>query len=180
MILGDSRNVDPQTLEAFRRSGAAHLLAASGMHVGLVSGLCAAGVRMMGGSRRFAEVAAIVVGGMYAVTAGLRASVVRAWLMLFVAVAARARRRKADPPACAHHVCSAPASDQPIASLECGVPDVLSRSRGPYSCCPQNKSGHESKAIWSLCKIGPATRRLRGGSDGNLACGCKHDGPGSA
>lgn len=97
MILGDSRNVDPQTLEAFRRSGAAHLLAASGMHVGLVSGLCAAGVRMMGGSRRFAEVAAIVVGGMYAVTAGLRASVVRAWLMLFVAVAARARRRKADP-----------------------------------------------------------------------------------
>jgi competence protein ComEC len=97
MILGDSRNVDPQTLEAFRRSGAAHLLAASGMHVGLVSGLCAVGVRVMGGSPKFAEVAAVVVGGIYAVAAGLRASVVRAWLMLVVAVAAKARRRKAGP-----------------------------------------------------------------------------------
>jgi len=97
MILGNSRNVDTQTLEAFRRSGIAHLLAASGMHVGLVSGMCAAGVIMMGKSWKAAEIVAVAAGGIYAVAAGLRASVVRAWLMLAVSVSARCRRRRANP-----------------------------------------------------------------------------------
>ena len=94
MMFGDYRGVDPIILESFRKSGAAHLLAASGLHVGLVAGLFGALVGIVGASPEAVDIAAVLFGGIYAVAAGLRASVVRAWLMLTVAVLAKARRRK--------------------------------------------------------------------------------------
>jgi len=47
LLLGDKAGVEPQTLEAFRATGTAHLLVVSGLHLGLVALLAYLGFRLL-------------------------------------------------------------------------------------------------------------------------------------
>lgn len=40
LLIGDRTDISPESLEVFKRSGILHLLAVSGMHTGLIAGLC--------------------------------------------------------------------------------------------------------------------------------------------
>ena len=94
MALGDSRELDYGTLESFRRAGVSHLLAASGLHVSLVVGIAIQAAAAAGMSSRHSPLLGFSIAGVYAVVAGLRPSIVRAWLMFGLSAASRACGRR--------------------------------------------------------------------------------------
>jgi competence protein ComEC len=89
LLLGDRTGMDPDVQEAYRKAGALHLLAVSGLHVGIVAGLVYLGLAPLGRARygkqaRLALAVALLWG--YAFLAGLSPSVVRS-VILFSLVA---------------------------------------------------------------------------------------------
>ncbi|MBP7164702.1 MAG: DNA internalization-related competence protein ComEC/Rec2 [Firmicutes bacterium] len=106
MALGDSGELDYGTLESFRRAGVSHLLAASGLHVSLVVGLAMQAAAAAGLSSRRSSLAGFLIAGVYAVAAGLRPSIVRAWLMFGLSALASACGRRVSA---VHVVCVAAA-----------------------------------------------------------------------
>jgi ComEC/Rec2-related protein len=88
VLLGDPPALRPNLRDAFRRSGTAHLLSLSGLHVGLLAGLVFACCRVLGlpaDHRRWFVVAALLV---YLAIAGPRVPTLRATaagLVFFVA-----------------------------------------------------------------------------------------------
>jgi competence protein ComEC len=66
----------------FRGTGTTHLLALSGLHVGLLAGAILILMRKMTGRGWFTLVAVSLVCGTYALISGGRASTLRAWIML--------------------------------------------------------------------------------------------------
>ena len=97
LLLGDRHHLPAEEVEAFRRAGALHLLALSGLHVGLVYALAAAvgrGLTMAGMAvapqwqRLWVALAAVVGVGavfLYVELAGARPSLARATTMLALA-----------------------------------------------------------------------------------------------
>jgi len=96
MALGDSAELDQSTLESFRKAGVSHLLAASGLHVSLVVGIALQAAAAAGLSSRNSPLVGFLVAGLYAVAAGLRPSIVRAWLMFGLSAMSRACGRRAS------------------------------------------------------------------------------------
>ena len=97
VVLGETRDIPQDVLVAFRRSGTAHILSVSGLHVAglasLILGLCAAlrlprSVSLPLGFTAVLLFAGIAVGG---------APVVRATAMLFLVMLAQASGRRRDP-----------------------------------------------------------------------------------
>jgi competence protein ComEC len=86
LILGDKSLLDTETKNAFTNTGAMHILAVSGMHVGLILYLFLAVFgffpRLL--SKRQATIAIVVFLWIYAFITGLSASVIRAVLMFTV------------------------------------------------------------------------------------------------
>ena len=104
LLLADRSAVDSATLEAFRETGLMHLLAVSGLHVGLV-GLALYGVLKptlgrLGVPRRRLEVgrasATLVVLALYVIVTGASVSVVRAFVMVSVLLIGRATEQRVD------------------------------------------------------------------------------------
>ncbi len=104
LLLADRSGIEAGTLDAFRETGLMHLLAVSGLHVGLV-GLALyvllkpllgrLGVRR----RRLERVRAVVtlaVLAVYVLVAGASVSIVRAFVMVALVIAGRALDRKSD------------------------------------------------------------------------------------
>ena len=97
LLLGDRHHLRAEEVEAFRRAGALHLLALSGLHVGLVYALAAALGRGLGlagmllaprWQRGWLALAAVVGVGavfLYVELAGTRPSLARATVMLALA-----------------------------------------------------------------------------------------------
>jgi len=97
LLLGDRHHLRAEEVEAFRRAGALHLLALSGLHVGLVYALAAALGRGLGTAgmllaprwqRAWWALAAVVGVGavfLYVELAGTRPSLARATVMLALA-----------------------------------------------------------------------------------------------
>ena len=98
LLIGDRRYIDRDTYDLFRQSGLAHLLAISGLHMGL---LCFGIVGFLRGlaalmpqtaSRvsvhKYAAVAGIIAGLAYVVLSGLSVSAIRAFLMAMLVLAA--------------------------------------------------------------------------------------------
>ena len=96
MALGDSSELDYDTLGSFRKAGVSHLLAASGLHVSLVVGIALQAAAAAGVSSRRSPLVGFLIAGVYAVAAGLRPSIVRAWLMFGLSAASRACGRRAS------------------------------------------------------------------------------------
>ncbi|MGN1249838.1 MAG: DNA internalization-related competence protein ComEC/Rec2 [Candidatus Spyradocola sp.] len=98
LLLGEEDGLTDQEQQAFRRSGAAHLLAVSGLHVGFVAALAAL---LLGWMRknslpRILLTMALLTG--YALLAESAFSVLRALMMLGLGLVARRLGRKPDAP----------------------------------------------------------------------------------
>lgn len=107
LVLGDRRGVSPRSLDAFAALGLSHLLAVSGLHVGLVAGavllvLGSVGPRIPGlasrlDTRRLAIAGALLAATLYAPLAGaslpVRRALVFAWALGLSRLMARPTRR---------------------------------------------------------------------------------------
>ncbi len=92
LLLGYKRGVDPETRAAFQLSGAAHILAVSGMHVGLVLTLWLFLLRHLPAGWAFhpvSQVALLLLVLLYGLLTGASPSAMRAVIMGGVALLAR-------------------------------------------------------------------------------------------
>ena len=87
LMLGGSLRLDPDVKLAFRRSGTAHVLAASGYNISIVAGLLLALLRPLLGARRALPFVLLAI-FVYAGLAGFSSSIVRAALMGAIGVGA--------------------------------------------------------------------------------------------
>ena len=104
LVLADRSRIEAATLDAFRATGLMHLLAVSGLHVGLVGlvvyGLLKPVLGRLGVRRRRLEVvrAAVTLGllAVYVLVSGASVSVVRAFVMVSALVVGHAMERRRD------------------------------------------------------------------------------------
>ncbi|HIF23890.1 MAG TPA: DNA internalization-related competence protein ComEC/Rec2 [Gemmatimonadetes bacterium] len=96
LILARKEGLAPELREAFARTGIAHLLAISGFHVGVVSGLILALVRSLRITRRRASLVAAIATWLYVALIGFPDAACRAALIIALLSLSRARAR---PPA---------------------------------------------------------------------------------
>ncbi len=100
LLTGDRSSLDRATVEAFRKAGAAHILALSGLHLGIIYGILDKALRWIGRDRIGSAIksyATVTCCGFYTVMTGCSASVVRAFLFISLNEAARLsphRRRR--------------------------------------------------------------------------------------
>ena len=88
LITGDRSGLNTDTLEAFRKSGASHILALSGMHLGIIYGLLKFLLKVFGNTRSaraFRSGILVLSCGFYALSTGAGASIVRAFLFILIA-----------------------------------------------------------------------------------------------
>lgn len=98
IIVGDRSNIDTVDAEALRISSLAHLLAISGLHMGLLTGLVFAALRLLlalapaavsgVSAKKTAAVAALLAGLGYLMLSGATVATQRAFVMMAVAFAA--------------------------------------------------------------------------------------------
>lgn len=92
LIIGDRQRMSADQWQVLRQTGTSHLLAISGLHIGLVAGFVFAGCRgllllLFRGrvdSYRWAVLAALLGSGLYASLAGFAVPAQRAWVMVVV------------------------------------------------------------------------------------------------
>lgn len=99
VIVGDDSYLQPDTDEAFRTSGLAHLLALSGLHVGIIIMFITVCLSWMRPSRygyRFFYILIIAASFAYAAFAGMTPSVVRAACMVAVLCVSAIFQRRAN------------------------------------------------------------------------------------
>lgn len=95
MVVGDRTSLPANMVERFRKSGTAHILAISGMHLALVGGLTLiASALIFGRRRQLYLVSPSLVIWLYAALAGFSPSVTRAAIMFSVYLLARALGRQ--------------------------------------------------------------------------------------
>lgn len=94
LLFGETSGIDEDIIETFRRGGTAHVLAVSGLHLGLLySFLC----RFKRKKRSIpADIAIVLALTAYTALAGFTASVVRACLMIFIHIAGNHLNRRYD------------------------------------------------------------------------------------
>lgn len=94
LITADQRSINPQTIEALRQAGLAHVLAISGLNMALAAGTFLVGARLLlalvpGAAEQFPVKKIAAVGGLVTVTfyiliSGGAISAIRSWLMIVV------------------------------------------------------------------------------------------------
>lgn len=94
MVLGRRSDELNEAYEAFRRTGLAHLLAISGLHVGLLAGGVWLAVQCVSGRPRWAVIAAAIAVAAYLVVVPWRVPIVRAGFMALVFCAGLAGSRR--------------------------------------------------------------------------------------
>ena len=101
LVLGDRTRMAPEVVDAFRGSGTAHVLAVSGLHVGMTGMLALAGAALVLGRRRQAYLLApLAAVWLYAALAGFGSPVTRSAIMMSVFLLGRAlgRQHSIAPP----------------------------------------------------------------------------------
>ena len=94
-LLGLRRNIPPELTEAFRRTGTAHLLAISGLHVGILLSISlAASAVLLGRKHHLHLIAPLAVIWLYGLLAGMSPSATRACIMGSVYLASLAFGRQ--------------------------------------------------------------------------------------
>ncbi len=96
ILLGKRSDVPSETLDAFRNSGTFHVLAVSGLHVGLVAGFCYFGFSRFRFPQKIICLLTIIAVLIYASLIGFRPSVFRAALMAILFLSATLIDRDAD------------------------------------------------------------------------------------
>lgn len=85
LLTGDRSNVSRADIECFRQSGASHILALSGLHLGIIYTLASRLLAIIGHSpaaRTIRSVAIILFSGFYTIMTGAGPSIVRAFLFI--------------------------------------------------------------------------------------------------
>lgn len=88
LITGDKSGLNIETTDAFRKSGASHILALSGMHLGIIYGLLKLLFMGLGNSpaaRRMKSCLNILICGFYTLSTGAGPSISRAFLFITLA-----------------------------------------------------------------------------------------------
>ena len=99
LITGEKDNIPPYITDSFRASGASHILALSGFHLGIIYGMISLSLSWMGGHRRSVIIRSVLISaicGAYTAATGTGASTVRAFLFILLGEAARLFHRKAS------------------------------------------------------------------------------------
>lgn len=97
LLLGSRDQVDDEQYEAFAETGTIHLLAVSGLHVGIVAGMVFAVVRLLRMPRRRGLLLVAVAIVAYAFLTGGRPPVVRATVLVIVLCLSYAWARRPSP-----------------------------------------------------------------------------------
>ncbi|MBN2451491.1 MAG: ComEC/Rec2 family competence protein [Lentisphaeria bacterium] len=97
MLFGFRSGVDARTHSQFLRSGAIHLFAVSGLHVGIMAVVLGKTLQWLGMSQRRRCAALPVLLGLYVLMTGASPSAARAWLMLSIGLVSRACFRAVSP-----------------------------------------------------------------------------------
>jgi competence protein ComEC len=92
LLFGDRQYIAPDTAASYERNGTVHLLAISGLHVGLLAGMVFYLLLRAGWTRERAEFLLICSLPLYAIVTGLAPSVCRAVLMMMMFLLARRLR----------------------------------------------------------------------------------------
>ena len=107
LLAGQRSGMDPQTVAAFRAAGASHILALSGLHLGILYGFLQGLLRPLGHSRAAAvlrSAACVAAAAFYLAMTGASPSLVRAFLFIVFGETARllpGRRRRSVNVFCA-------------------------------------------------------------------------------
>lgn len=96
MLLGKRSELPAATFDVFRNSGSLHILAVSGLHVGLITGLCFLGFSLIQLPRKTVCILTIACVILYACLVGFRPSVLRASFMAILFLIAHIIDRDAD------------------------------------------------------------------------------------
>ena len=87
LLTGNRENLTPDTIQTFRDSGASHILALSGLHLGILYGIVSKALKLIGNSgplRICRSLLTIGICGFYTLATGAGASITRA--MIFITV----------------------------------------------------------------------------------------------
>lgn len=105
LIVGERSGLDPQTLEALRATNLAHLLAISGLHMGLLTGLVFGALRVLivsmpwlpprWNAKKLAAVGALAIGAVYLLLSGANVATQRAFIMVALVLCAVLLDRRA-------------------------------------------------------------------------------------
>lgn len=98
LVTGDRSDIPASVTEAFRESGASHILALSGFHLGIIYGIASWLLSWTGGNRIVTVIKSLVIitlCGIYTLSAGAGASIVRAFIFIAIRETARITHRQA-------------------------------------------------------------------------------------
>lgn len=96
LIVGDRSDIPRHVTDAFRESGASHILALSGLHIGIIYGILSKLLAPMGNSpasRKTRSLAIVLTCGLYTLATGAGPSIVRAFIFILFAETARLHGR---------------------------------------------------------------------------------------
>ena len=94
LVLGEKERADESTTEIFRRGGCLHVFAVSGLHVGIVAGICWFLLRLCHVRPLFGRYVQLTLVGMYVLATGLAVPALRAYLMLAILMGGMILRRR--------------------------------------------------------------------------------------
>ena len=100
LLTGDRSGLPRETVRIFRESGGAHLLALSGLHIGILYLLLSRFLWPLGNSpraRRFRYALTVLAAGLFTLMTGASPSIVRAFLFIFLTETARLLSRPRNP-----------------------------------------------------------------------------------
>ena len=100
LLTGDRSELSQDTVRVFRESGGAHLLALSGLHIGILYLILSKLLWPLGNSlsaRRFRYGLILLAAGFFTLMTGASPSIVRAFLFIFLTETARITGRPRDP-----------------------------------------------------------------------------------
>lgn len=92
LLTGERSDIPREITEAFRDSGASHILALSGLHLGILYGILSKVLSFLGNgtaARHIRAAAVIVLCGFYTLATGAGPSIVRAFIFIFLGETAR-------------------------------------------------------------------------------------------
>ena len=98
LLTGEKSGIPDGITNAFRASGASHILALSGLHLGIIYGIVRFFTRCLGNTRKAMaarSVIAIGICGFYTLATGAGASIVRAFIFILIGECARLSGRPA-------------------------------------------------------------------------------------
>ena len=97
LLLGRRRHIDPETYEAFRKTGLLHLISLSGMHLGILIGLIWWAARFMGLLKPGRAVVCIVATAVFLLVVPSRAPTLRAAVIVWAYCVSILVQRRTNP-----------------------------------------------------------------------------------